>query len=230
MLNLVMHKVNNNGIDSQIPSIKENELVLLENCKKDFDNKYSLLDGKIEENREDIENDIRKTVLSAENVIQELKKMSLKLLGNERTRETYEGYSDYITFKEDQNGILNIILPELFPKRYRKGNPQNNLDYLRSNFIGSFNKYFEKHSYKITERAVIIYRSHYSCENNMIDYDNFDYKILTDLITEHVLIDDNPKRILSISDYVMDSSDYSEIILIPYSKAGEYVIPIFLKD
>ena len=66
-----------------------------------------------------------------------------------------------------------------------------------------------------TSRIIIAIISHYSAEENLCDYDNQEIAKILDVLSTGYIKDDNPKYCSHYYDYTMDTSDYSEIYLIP---------------
>lgn len=66
-----------------------------------------------------------------------------------------------------------------------------------------------------TSRIIIAIISHYSAEENLCDYDNQEIAKILDVLSVAYIKDDNPKYCSHYYDYTMDTSDYSEIYLIP---------------
>lgn len=133
-----------------------------------------------------------------------------------------------VSFSIEDGNILKIVLPELFPLRFRGGTKTEQYDNIRSRYVSSFDAYFAHNPFKrYKERVVVVYKSVYRSKNDIMDYDNFDLKQLTDCISTYCLIDDNPSRIVAVSDYEIGDKEHSEVILIPVSKFKDYSDDIF---
>lgn len=156
-------------------------------------------------------------------------------LKNENIRENSEesrgveeaAASSAIQFEELGDAGIKIILPDLLPKRINYKNVRNktveNLDYIRYGYLGAFSQYFDDKHYTFDNRVVILYKHIYASEKFIRDDDNFDYKIITDLIAEYVLVDDSPKYCMKIFDYGMGETNHSEISIFPVHEWLNYV-------
>lgn len=133
-----------------------------------------------------------------------------------------------INFEILDGNVLHITLSELFPARYNGGAKMESYDAIRSKYIFAFEKFFKENPFqRYKERVVMLYKSNYTSESNMKDYDNYETKALTDFIATYCLIDDNPSRVLAMSDYEIKDEEYSEIYVIPISKFDDYSDMIF---
>lgn len=133
-----------------------------------------------------------------------------------------------ISFDVLDDGTLHIVLPELFPLRFRGGVMTEQYDNVRSRYVAAFDEFFTGSSFKrYKERVVVLYKSIYKSINDVLDYDNFDLKQITDFISTYCLIDDNPSRMLAISDYEIGEEEHSEVYVIPLSKFDSYSKDIF---
>ncbi len=133
-----------------------------------------------------------------------------------------------ISFDVLDDGTLHIVLPELFPLRFRGGVMTEQYDNVRSRYVAAFDKFFTSSSFKrYKERVVVLYKSIYKSINDVLDYDNFDLKQITDFISTYCLIDDNPSRMLAISDYEIGEEEHSEVYVIPLSRFDSYSKDIF---
>lgn len=122
-----------------------------------------------------------------------------------------------------ESDVINIVLPDLLPRRLQNGKIFENLDYIRCQYIEAFRHYFQNKRIEYSERVVIYFKNYFTSEKNMIDDDNFDAKIITDIIAQYVLIDDNPKRCMKIFDYGIGEKRRTEIMIFPYSKIMNYI-------
>ena len=133
-----------------------------------------------------------------------------------------------ISFDILDDDVLRIILPELFPVRFRGGVMTEQYDNVRSRYVAAFDEFFTKNSFKrYKDRVVVLYKSIYKSINDVLDYDNFDLKEITDFISTYCLIDDNPSRMIAVSDYDIGEEEHSEVHIIPLSKFDFYSKDIF---
>lgn len=68
------------------------------------------------------------------------------------------------------------------------------------------------------EKVVIWYIVHYKKETNICDYDNYDFKPITDSISSLFLQDDAPQFISQFFDACEDTNDYLEIRVLPQTQ------------
>lgn len=126
------------------------------------------------------------------------------------------------------DNVIHITLSELFPARYSGGAMMEFYQAIRSKYIFAFEKFFMENPFqRYKERVIILYKSNYTSESDTRDYDNYDTKALTDFIATFCLIDDNPSRVLAMSDYEIKDEEYSEIYVIPISKFSNYSDMLF---
>ena len=120
---------------------------------------------------------------------------------------------------------LHIVFPTLLPKRYNSSSKAiyTNAD-IRQMYEPAFTKFFsgEKHVIYL-KKAVIIYTHFFSTEKEFMDHDNFETKIITDLITANMFLDDSPKNCAIFMDYKMGEHSHTEVDVIPYDRFGEYI-------
>lgn len=116
--------------------------------------------------------------------------------------------SDIGFFYED--GVLQIILPELVPKRWKSGEIFENLDYIRCSYREAFREYFSKQDIFFHEQILLEITHVYTKEEEVLDHDNLDTKIITDLIAEFVLVDDDPRHCKYLIDYRIGERKHSE--------------------
>lgn len=127
--------------------------------------------------------------------------------------------SERIQFEELQPQGMKIILPRLLPKRINYKDIRHktieNLDYIRCSYVEAFSNYFADKNFTFQDRVVIYFKHIYSSDKYMKDDDNFDYKIITDMITQYVLVDDNPKYCTKVIDYGYGEQNHTEISIFP---------------
>ncbi len=68
------------------------------------------------------------------------------------------------------------------------------------------------------EKVVIWYVLHHKKDSNICDYDNYDFKPITDMIATFFLPDDAPQFISQFFDACEDASDFLEIRVLPQSQ------------
>jgi len=199
--------------------------------KNKIDKNISKLIRTLEDN--DIEmarNESKKAIYGCQKLEQHLRSFP-KFFGfpealNEIKKELAEDAN--ISFDVLDDNVLRITLPELFPVRNRGGVMTEQYDNIRSRYVAAFDKFFSKNSFKRhRERVVVLYKSIYKSVNEVLDYDNFDLKQITDFISTYCLIDDNPYRMIAISDYEIGEDEHSEIYVIPLLKFDSYSKDIF---
>lgn len=65
------------------------------------------------------------------------------------------------------------------------------------------------------ERVVVWYVIHHKKDANICDYDNYDFKLITDMIATLFLKDDAPRFISQYFDDYEDDNDYLEVRILP---------------
>lgn len=126
----------------------------------------------------------------------------------------------FVFLEED---VLQITLKELLPRRYNSGKIYENLDYIRCSYIESFRCFFMDKHIAYNDRVVILIKNYFTSEAALVDDDNFDAKIITDMIAQYVLIDDNPSRCMKVYDYGIGESSHTEITVFPMNKWMRYI-------
>ncbi len=121
---------------------------------------------------------------------------------------------------------LHIVFPSLLPKRIERQNNQavyTNAD-IRQMYEPAFSKFFSGSKHKIySKKAVIIYTHFFSSEREFRDHDNFETKIITDLITANMLLDDSPKHCAIFMDYKMGDHSHTEVDVMPFEELNEFI-------
>ena len=93
---------------------------------------------------------------------------------------------------------------------------------MRRMYEPAFTEFLRKRKKTVWNKRVIIRYTHFFEQESQIrDYDNFETKIITDLITPLVNFDDSPKECIIMSDYRMGEKCHTEVDIIPYDKAAE---------
>lgn len=116
------------------------------------------------------------------------------------------------------NRVTRIRFDRLFPRKLSgsgKGKNTDGLAVYQQFALPLLQKMHELHPEQYTSRIVIAVISHYSTETNICDYDNQEIAKIIDVLSTGYIKDDSPKFCSFYYDYMMDSSDYSELYLIP---------------
>ena len=121
---------------------------------------------------------------------------------------------------------LHIDFPTLLPKRI--GSTNNNAVYtsadIRQMYEPAFTEFFSSRKHNVYQKkAVIIYTHFFSSEKEFRDHDNFETKIITDLITGNVFLDDSPKHCAIYMDYMMGEHSHTEVDVIPFEELRYYL-------
>lgn len=125
--------------------------------------------------------------------------------------------------------MLQIILPELLPHRPQYDSVCNKMKYMydvdkwRAGYYSAFSEEFAQGEYRIYGEKVCMMFLHHVREDNNTDIDNFEYKVITDIITLFLLVDDSHRYLSHYMDMVEDGGNYTEIILCPQRKIEEYL-------
>lgn len=126
-----------------------------------------------------------------------------------------------ISIMNDQT--IYIVLKDLLPRRLNNQKIYENLDYIRCTYIEAFREFFQDKHIIYDERVVILFKHFYTSETGLVDDDNFDYKIITDIIAEYILVDDNPKRCMKVFDYGIAEERHTEITIFPIHEWLKYI-------
>ena len=129
-----------------------------------------------------------------------------------------------VPLKFTQNGErLHIVFPDLLPKRVTKDTPYTYAD-IKMMYTPAFENHFRTGKHKIyAEKAVIVYTHYFESEKDFIDHDNFETKIITDLITSWLLLDDSPKNCAIFSDYKIGDKSHTEVDVMPYKDFRNFI-------
>ena len=121
---------------------------------------------------------------------------------------------------------LHIVFPSLLPKRIERQNNQavyTNAD-IRQMYEPAFSKFFSGRKHVIySQKAVIVYTHFFTSEREFRDHDNFETKIITDLITANMLLDDSPKHCAIFMDYKMGEQSHTEVDVMPFEELKEFI-------
>lgn len=124
---------------------------------------------------------------------------------------------------------LHIILPELLPHRPQYDSATRQIRYYydvdrwRADYYSAFSAEFLKGKYRLMEEKVCMIFLNHVKGNISPDVDNFEYKIITDILTLFILIDDSNRYLSQFMDIVEDEENYTEIIVCPQRKMGNYL-------
>lgn len=125
---------------------------------------------------------------------------------------------------------LRIVLPELLPHRpqydtvSRKMKYVYDIDQWRAGYYNAFSEEFMRGKYKIFGEKVCMIFLHHVVPNMETDVDNLEYKVITDIITLFLLVDDSHRYLSHYMDMVEDGGNYTEIIICPQNRIGEYIL------
>ena len=131
-----------------------------------------------------------------------------------------------VKFIENEDHI-KIVFPDLLPKRINYADKANLLSYadLKQMYVPVFQSYYKNRAYKVWDRRVIIRYMHiYESEKKMRDFDNFETKIITDLITPLVNYDDSPKECMIMSEYRIGKKNHTEVDIIPFDSKIDKIL------
>ena len=121
---------------------------------------------------------------------------------------------------------LHIVFPSLLPKRIERQNNQavyTNAD-IRQMYEPAFSKFFSGRKHVIySKKAVIVYTHFFTSEREFRDHDNFETKIITDLITANMLLDDSPKHCAIFMDYKMGEQSHTEVDVMPFEELKTFI-------
>lgn len=157
-------------------------------------------------------------ILPAEYGIKDKKMYINKVVVEKKEVEFIRGTSD-----------LHIILPELLPHRPQYDVTSGKMRYVydidkwRAGYYNAFSEEFMYGKYKIFgEKVCMLFINHVE-RGNETDVDNLEYKIITDIITLFLLVDDSHRYLSHYMDMIEDERNYTEIIICPQSRIGEYL-------
>lgn len=125
---------------------------------------------------------------------------------------------------------LQIILPELLPHRPQYDSVNNKMKYMydidkwRAGYYSAFSEEFVREKYHIYEEKVCMMFLHHVGQGNSIDVDNFEYKVITDIITLFLLVDDSHRYLSHYMDMIEDGGNYTEIIICPLRRVEENLV------
>ncbi len=118
---------------------------------------------------------------------------------------------------------LHIVFPSLLPKRVTNNDSLTAAD-IKQMYEGAFRKFFENGKHIIySKKAVIIYTHYFKSNLEFKDHDNFETKIITDLITSWLLLDDSPRNCSIFMDYRMGENSHTEVDVIPFDELKNFL-------
>lgn len=182
-------------------------------------------------NWEKFSNDLISCIKAAEVMVQKMKTLPIYFGIDKAVMNSASYLKETELLKiEQHDDMFKIVFRDLLPRRMKNGNVSENLDYLRNHYYTAFENFFsEKRGFcKYTERVVLIYKNYYANSKEVIDDDNFDIKLITDFISQYMLIDDNPVRCMKLFDYGYSDKKHSEIWIYPVSSMKNYKINVEL--
>lgn len=116
---------------------------------------------------------------------------------------------------------LKIVFPSLLPKRINYASEKNLLRYneMRAMYAPAFIKFGKERKFKgFKDKVIIKYTHFYESDRQIRDYDNYETKIITDLITPLVIVDDSPRECTIMSAYKMGDKSHTEVEVIPMTE------------
>lgn len=126
-----------------------------------------------------------------------------------------------IEFNYLDKGILHIVLPDVLPHRLKINDDKHiamqDYSYNKQRMYNAFAKEFERGKFKVYDdtSVVLYYLNVFKDPRFMIDVDNIDTKIITDIISAYMLIDDNPFWCKQFVDAKVGEYDHTEVYIVP---------------
>lgn len=199
------------------------------------ENLIKQLEDEMQQHRMDkFSNLLVKTIKNVEEMVHKLKVLPINFgIDSSLIKNSiYLSDTDMLYIEKEEEDTYKIVFRDLLPRRMKNGHMTENLDYLRNQYYTAFEKFFSENKQftKYTERVVIIYKNYFCEVNGIMDDDNFDIKIITDFISQYMLIDDNPVRCMKIFDYGMDEHKHSEITIMPQKRYFEKLQKCFIEN
>lgn len=147
--------------------------------------------------------------------------------GNKKLHTYFNsGEKANLNFEQIDSSCIHIVLPELIPRRY---NPRQHGEYFLEDiehfkciYMENFKNYFIENPMFYRERVVLLYKNYYTSSEKVCDDDNYNFKLLTDIIAEVLLVDDNQKCCMKIYDYGIAEKAHTEVYIFPTSKINQY--------
>lgn len=123
------------------------------------------------------------------------------------------------------NRTIKVVLPSLLPRKEKhdyankKTRYFSNPDLDRIVYYNSFRKEYEEDNLiPYTERVVLCFTHYFNDDKNIVDAENLNSKIITDVIALFLLKDDSLKYCSVFHTYEIGEHVHTEIEIIPYSK------------
>lgn len=117
------------------------------------------------------------------------------------------------------DGVVVIQLPELLPHKPQldvstgKIRYYYDMDVWRASYYQAFLREFEFGKYKMPSGKVQISFLHHVTGKNPPDIDNLEIKVIVDIITNFLLVDDSYKYVCYFMDMIEDDSEFTEIYI-----------------
>ncbi len=180
----------------------------------------------------------REDVPNAYFINRELNNISLNLKRSVNKTNNISLYSGFLDKQERRNLIgedvrfemegerLHIVFPSLLPRRINNNSVKTvyTSSDIRQLYEPSFRRFFENGKHVIySKKAAIIYTHYFSSRKEFKDHDNFETKIITDLITGSLLLDDSPKNCAIVMDYKMGDKSHTEVDVIPFDDIKDFI-------
>ena len=133
-----------------------------------------------------------------------------------------------LLFKVDlefhQNGEhLHIVFPDLLPRRISDRSPVDR-EHIRRMYYPSFKEYFSNNGSVIYfQKAVIIYTHFFDSPDKMVDHENFETKVVTDILTSYLFKDDSPKHCAILMDYKIGEKSHTEVDVLPFKQMKDFL-------
>lgn len=198
-----------NTLDSSADKMKESISSLREMVSEEKPNLYF------------VKKEIDKVNSIIRNCVGTVYKLSV-FSGSMTKEERSNMIEEKLVFSRD-NGHLHIIFPSLLPRRIKKDSPLSHAD-IKQMYEPAFRKYFSDGKYRIySQKAVIIYTHYFESQKDFVDHDNFETKVITDLITSWLLLDDSPKFCSIFMDYKIGEKCHTEVDVIPFSELKDFI-------
>ena len=162
----------------------------------------------------------------SENITQQMRSLPKELpqrykKGGNKMLLTGTNYE--ITFDYMDHNILHIILPDLLPPRKKRSGMDYN--YLKSNYFFPFNREFKKGKFNpYSEKIVLVFMNYFEKKYLLKDHDNLDTKVITDIITMHMLIDDDPSYVSQYMDFDYADTAHTEIYVVPDAIFPNFIV------
>lgn len=128
-----------------------------------------------------------------------------------------------VVLKIEDEDVIHIILKDLLPRRADDNKKHENRDYIRYKYTKAFHVFSKNNTIHYKDRVIVLIKNYFTSNEDMVDYDNIDSKIIMDCISTYFLKDDNPKTHIKVEDYGISKYRHSEIFIIPLIKWYDYL-------